>query len=98
MKSKLNGFKKAIAVVCGVCLSTVLAGCGGANGTGTESGNEFTLKFWSSGLGTEFFHNLVEDFEKDTGYICRLQSSSASQTGYDTGTFISIKYVFGFQF
>ena len=52
MKSKLNGFKKAIAVVCGVCLSTVLAGCGGANGTGTESGNEFTLKFWSSGLGS----------------------------------------------
>ena len=73
MKSKLNGFKKAIAVVCGVCLSTVLAGCGGANGTGTDSGNEFTLKFWSSGLGTEFFHNLVEDFEKDTGYKVKVE-------------------------
>ena len=84
MKSKLNGFKKAIAVVCGVCLSTVLAGCGGANGTGTESGNEFTLKFWSSGLGTEFFHNLVEDFEKDTGYKVKIEENGDTNGMYDT--------------
>lgn len=84
MKSKLNGFKKAIAVVCGVCLSTVLAGCGGANGTGTESGNEFTLKFWSSGLGTEFLHNLVEDFEKDTGYKVKIEENGDTNGMYDT--------------
>ena len=80
MKSKLNGFKKAIAVVCGICLSAVSAGCGGAKGT--ESDNEFTLKFWSSGLGTEFFHNLVEDFEKDTGYKVKIEENGDTNGMY----------------
>lgn len=81
MKSKLNGFKKSIAVACGVCLSVASAGCGAK---GTEADNEFTLKFWSSGLGTEFFYNLVEDFEKDTGYKVKIEENGDTNGMYDT--------------
>ena len=73
-------FKRIVVVVCCVCMCAAYTGCK----KDTESGDEFTLKFWSSGLGTEFFHNLVSDFEKDTGYKVKIEQNGDTNGMYDT--------------
>lgn len=81
MKEKKTLLRKTVTVLLCTCLcGGIFTGCGGEK----EAENEFTLKFWSSGLGTEFFYNLVEDFEKDTGYKVKVEENSDTNGMYDT--------------
>ena len=82
MKFKKGLVKNVLSAFLCVCLcGGMFAGCVGGD---QEAENEFTLKFWPSGLGTEFFYNIVEDFERDTGYKVKVEENADTNGMYDT--------------